>query len=393
MSISLAESELKRSRTALEDARKKQAAEEGKAASADKAAASKEQSAARTSSASSAQSYLREAGRKRDEAIKARTRAAEFSGKAATAQGKVHAAEVKLAKAQAAEQDKRYKAQAAEEKKREERAKRDQREREADERRQREAAARMARQAAHEQQRAEQARSDADAARDRQLAAVGADAATARAVIERRPWEVVPEKVTVLLITAEPNKTVPLNIDREIRQIQDQVRSSKMRDSIRIEYRPATRIADLMMHLNEVAPDVVHFSGHGADAGIALHDANDEVRLLSNDDLDGLLKLSPRPLKLVILNSCNSAEQARVAARHATAAIGMQQSVDDETARVFAGQLYNSLGFGRSLGLAFDQANFQVQLTLDTTSGQPTLVMADGIDAYEFVVVLPAAQE
>lgn len=393
MSVSLAESELKRSRAALEDARKKQAAEERKAADADKAAASKEQSAGRTSSASSAQSYLREAGRKRDDGIKARTSAAEHSAKAATVQGKVHAAQEKLAKAQAAEQDKRYKAQAAEQKKRDDQAKRNQSRREADERRQRDQATRIARQSAWEQQRAEQARRDADADRDRRLAQVDAEVATTRAVIESRPWETVPEKVTVLLITAEPDGEKPLNIGREIRQIQEQVRSSEMRDSIHFEYRPATRVTDLLQHLNEVSPDVLHFSGHGANAGIALHGAREKVQLLSNDDLDGLLKLAPRALKLVVFNSCNSAEQARVAVRHATAAIGMEQSVGDETARVFAGQLYNSLGFGRSLGLAFDQANFQVQLTLDKTSGEPTLVMADGIDAYDFVVVAPTAQE
>ncbi len=392
MSISLAESELKRARSALEDSRKKQAAEERKAADADKAAASKEQSAARSSSASSVQSYLREAQRKHDDAMKARRSAADHSTKAAAAQGKVHATQEKLAKAQAAEQDKRYKAQAAEQKKRDDQAKQDQSRREADGRRQRDQAARIARQAAWEEQRAEQARRDADAARDRRLAEVDADVATTRAVIESRPWEVAPEKVTVLLITAEPDGTRPLNIGREIRQIQEQVRSSEMRDSIHFEYRPATRITDLLQHLNEVQPDVLHFSGHGANAGIALHDAHDKVRLLTNDDLDGLLRLAPRPLKLVIFNSCNSAEQARVAVRHATAAIGMEQSVGDESARVFAGQLYNSLGFGRSLGLAFDQANFQVQLTLNKTSGEPTLVMAEDGDAHEFVVVAPAAQ-
>lgn len=393
MSVSNAESELNRARAALEDARKKQASEERKAADADKVAASKEQGAARTSSASMAKSYMREAQRKREDANKARAKAADYSSKVATAQGKVHSAQVKLDKARAAEQDKRDTAQAAEQKKRDEQVKRDQRRREADERRHREEAARMTEQAVWEQQRAEEARAAADDARDRRLAEVNAEVISAKAVIESRPWEIVPERVTVLLITAEPNKTKPLNIGREIREIQDQVRSSKMRDSIHFEYRPATRITDLLQHLNEVAPDVLHFSGHGANAGIALHDASDEVRLLSNEELDRLLELAPRPLKLVIFNSCKSAEQARIAVRHANAAIGMETSVGDETARVFAGQLYNSLGFGRSLGLAFDHAKFQVQLTLNRTSGEPTLVMADGIEAEEFIVVSPAIHD
>src|SRR3954468_10104681 len=99
MSISPAESELRRARASLEDARRRQAAEEKKASDADKAAASKEQSASRTSTASMAASYLRDARRKRDDAQKARTKAADFSVKVATAQSNVHKAEEKLTKA------------------------------------------------------------------------------------------------------------------------------------------------------------------------------------------------------------------------------------------------------------------------------------------------------
>jgi hypothetical protein len=50
----------------------------------------------------------------------------------------------------------------------------------------------------------------------------------------------------------------------------------------------------------------------------------------------------------------------------------MEQSIADESARVFAGQLYNALGFGHSLGLAFEQAKLQVQLTFNAVSGDPT---------------------
>jgi len=123
---------------------------------------------------------------------------------------------------------------------------------------------------------------------------------------------------------------------------------------------------------------VAHFSGHGADAGIALHDANDKVRLLSNQELGKVLAAAPKRLKLAVFNSCNSAEQARVAVEHVDAAVGMQQTIGDSTARVLAGQLYNSLGFGRSLGLACTQALLQVELTFNTVSGDPTLVVAEG---------------
>lgn len=389
MSIATAESELRRARSSLEDARKKQAAEEKKAASADKDAAAKERSASQSKSPSSITSYLNSASRKRDEASKARAKAADHSGKAADAQVKVHAAEEKLAKAQAAEAKKRDDDAKRAETKRATQAKQEKSQREAAERRQRDEAKRLVRQAEREQEQADRARAQQDALVDLRLNEVNRGVADVSAVIEGRPWENVPEKIKVLIITARPDGEKPLNIDREIREIQQRVRSSEHRDAIVFEYRPAARITDLLDHLNEVQPDVVHFSGHGADSGIALHDANDQVRLLSGDQLVGLLSVAPKPVKLVVLNSCNSAELARAAVRHATAAVGMEQSVEDETARVFAGQLYNSLGYGRSLGLAFEQAKFQVTLTFDALSGDPTLATADGIDANDFVVVSP----
>ena len=194
-------------------------------------------------------------------------------------------------------------------------------------------------------------------------------------------------------MSATPDGSDPVHIDREIRQIQDQVRSSALRDSIAFEYRHAVRINDLLQYLNEVSPDVVHFSGHGEDAGIVLHDASDQARLLTNHELAKVLNAAPQPLKLAVFNSCNSAEQARVAIEYVDASVGMEQSIKDESARLFAGQLYNSLGFGHSLGLAFEQARLQVELTFNAISGDPTLVVADGLDADELVVVSPRASE
>ncbi len=305
-------------------------------------------------------------------------RRAASSGKAADAQGKVHKAQADLDKARAGDQ-----------KKRDDQAERDREKRESDERRQRDRAARVAKDAQQEGERA-------DAARDAQLGNFGSDlslvrgdAAIARAVVDARPWENVPERITVLILTAEPDGEDRLRIGRELREIQEQVRSSELRDSIVFVHRHAVRFGDLIQHLNETEPDVIHFSGHGSRGGIALHASDDTTKELTNEQLDHVLGVSPKPLKLVVFNSCNSAEQARVAVRHAAAAIGMDEPIGDEVARVFAGQLYNSLGFGRSLGLALRQALLYVEMQLDHISGEPTLVLADGVDADELIVVDP----
>ncbi len=193
----------------------------------------------------------------------------------------------------------------------------------------------------------------------------------------------------MLFISAEPEGLDRLRIDKEVREIQERVRASELRDSIHFEYRPAARITDLIQHLNEVRPDVVHFSGHGADDGPAFRDENDNIELLTNDQLASLLDVAASTLKLAVFNSCDSAQQAHVATTRLAAAIGMNRTIKDEAARVFAGQLYNSLGFGHSLALAFDQAKLQVEFTLGALSGEPELFLADGIDAEDLIIVTP----
>jgi hypothetical protein len=47
------------------------------------------------------------------------------------------------------------------------------------------------------------------------------------------------------------------------------------------------------------------------------------VRLLTNAELGKVLAAAPKPLKLAIFNSCDSAEQGRVAVEHVDAAVGM----------------------------------------------------------------------
>ena len=149
------------------------------------------------------------------------------SEKAAAAQVAVHKAQEKLDKARADE-----------EKKRDDKAAKERSKREADEKRQRQDAERASRRAAQEQTAAERARHAREAARDAHVATIEAELAEARATLDSRPWEDVPEKITVLFMTAEPDGPERLHIDREIREIQEQVRSSKLRDSIAFEYPP-----------------------------------------------------------------------------------------------------------------------------------------------------------
>jgi CHAT domain len=363
MSVSLAESKIKSCRTELARHRDKQATEEARAVRLDSEAAGYEEQASRSSSASLIQSKLRSADRKRKDALRAREAAAKASKAVAAAQKKLHDAEADLARKIALEQkrtqDKEKRARVHAE-----------RERKAEKRRQQSREREL----------------------DQELAALRGQSKDLEAQLRLAPWAQSPEEVAVLFIAASPEDQQPLRLDKEVREIQQRVRMSDYREAVEFHWKPATQVADLLQALNEVRPHIVHFSGHGSQGALIFEDSDGQAKPLSNSDLAQLLHISSDRIRLAVFNSCESVEQAALACDHIDAAIGMQEPVDDEAAKVFAGQFYNALGFGKSLQEAFDQAGLQVKLTLGGSSGEPQLHTASGIEASLVYLVKPSTQ-
>lgn len=61
-------------------------------------------------------------------------------------------------------------------------------------------------------------------------------------------------------------------------------------------------------------------------------------------------------VRFMFFNACFSAEQAESIVKHIDAAIGMTDSIGDSAAVAFAAQFYSSIGYGKSIKTAFDQA-------------------------------------
>jgi hypothetical protein len=133
----------------------------------------------------------------------------------------------------------------------------------------------------------------------------------------------------------------------------------------------------------------LHFSGHGSRAELAFEDAAGRTVPLDNNQLEKLLQVGPRRIRLVLFNSCDSAAQAELACNHVDVVIGMESSIGDGAAKTFAAQFYNSVGFGLSLGEAFRQAVLQVELAHGEEHDVPRLFTAPGIDAETVVLVNP----
>src|SRR5262245_40197767 len=76
--------------------------------------------------------------------------------------------------------------------------------------------------------------------------------------------------IKVLLFAANPRGTAPLDLPREFRELDEEVRLSTFRDAMELVLVPGTRPVDLLRKLNECQPQVVHFSSHGSPNEILL---------------------------------------------------------------------------------------------------------------------------
>jgi len=74
---------------------------------------------------------------------------------------------------------------------------------------------------------------------------------------------------------------------------------------------------------------------------------------------------------------------------HVDVAIGMNTSIGDEAALVFASQFYSSIGFGKSIKTAFDQAKAALMLEGIPEKTTPELYVRDSLKAEDLMLVKP----
>lgn len=212
--------------------------------------------------------------------------------------------------------------------------------------------------------------------------------------LSRSNWTIdlakLPTKIRVLFLAANPQDQTQLRLDEEIRAITEKVRASEYRDSVELTSKWAVRPQDLLQALNEHKPHIVHFSGHGVNTGdLIFQDDSGNTKPVSKDAIVITMSTLADNIRVVVFNSCFSAGQAEAVTEHVNAAIGMNESIGDEAARVFAAQFYSAIGFGHSVQQAFDQAIAALMLEGITEDMEPELFTRDGIDADEIILVRP----
>ncbi|MFZ6182393.1 CHAT domain-containing protein [Nannocystis pusilla] len=172
-----------------------------------------------------------------------------------------------------------------------------------------------------------------------------------------------PSEITVLLVSANPDDQVRLQVAQEFREIIGKVRSTPARGHIRFEQVNATRFEDLRTALLIHKPHVLHISSHGeADGSLQLEarDANGS-QTISKRRLKGLFTELNENLRLVLINACHSERLAREIPPEIEAAIGMNSEIADAAALEFAVSFYETLGYGKTIEKAFQVALTSVE--------------------------------
>lgn len=200
----------------------------------------------------------------------------------------------------------------------------------------------------------------------------------------------IPEKIAVLFLASNPIDQVQLRLDEEARAIAEMIRKAKHRDSVKFESCWALQTMDLLQALNEYDPAIVHFSGHGSDNDEIVFQTQDgKAKLVSKEAIVQTMMASADNIRLVFFNTCYSRNQAEAVSEFVEATIGMNTSIGDEAARVFSSQFYSAVGFGLSVGKAFQQAKALLMMEGIPEENTPELFIKPGLNSEEIILVQP----
>lgn len=183
-----------------------------------------------------------------------------------------------------------------------------------------------------------------------------------RIEVEKLLERLLPIRVGILFLGASPETREQIRADRELSQIAAILREASLRD--RIELRSALAVTPDEIHRSLVAnhPQLLHFSGHGAETGIFAEQATGLPQAVSGDSLLKLLQIFKDGLRTIVLSTCNSEALAKEAAAFVEAVVGMGGKISDDAAMSFSRGFYRGLFHGEDLQRAFDLGCSQIEL-------------------------------
>jgi CHAT domain len=182
------------------------------------------------------------------------------------------------------------------------------------------------------------------------------------------------EKITVLILMANPEGTTALGLETELNKILEALNKSSAKLKFEVISCCAASTDELHDNFRMYQPQIVHFSGHGAGAkGLVFEDESKQPQLANSKALAGLFDLFEGMVECVILNACYSEVQAEEIHRYVNCVIGMKQAIGDKSAIQFASGFYKSLSAGDTFERAYKFGRNAIDFESTSESEIPVL--------------------
>ena len=158
---------------------------------------------------------------------------------------------------------------------------------------------------------------------------------------------------TILMLAANPQNSVSLQLQQEERDIKERLRlagygTEPIKTAVAVHHR------DITQAMLDFKPQIIHFSGHGANEdGLVFEDIDGQFKLIGGEGLADLFDLFSDHIECVVLNACYSETQAEAIRQKIQYVIGMNQAIGDRAAIEFAVGFYAAIGAGETYEFAF----------------------------------------
>ncbi len=162
----------------------------------------------------------------------------------------------------------------------------------------------------------------------------------------------------VLFLGFNPQNQKFLDVNREVNLIETELMKCKVRGLVVFKSFVNLTIEEFRVRLSNSEYDIIHFSCHGTYKDIIITDENLQYIYISISKLTDFLKTKKIKIKCIILNTCNSRDNAKALHQELDLdyAIGMNGYIPDQTAIKFSSAFYQALGDGESIKQSFDRA-------------------------------------
>ncbi|MCE7945858.1 MAG: CHAT domain-containing protein [Chloroflexi bacterium CFX4] len=184
---------------------------------------------------------------------------------------------------------------------------------------------------------------------------------------------------TILFLSANPQHDLAL--DKEMRLVERAIQRASRRDKFNLEKQTDLHLKDVQEHLLRFQPHIVHFAGHGDNAGsLAVQGEGGAIVSVPITALRETFAILHDNIRLVVLNACWSQPLAAALAEVVDCVVGMSAEITDEAACDFSEAFYYALASGRSVHEAFALGVNALDLQRLRASAVPHLTSKAGVN-------------